>query len=68
MFFKRKDEPSNPKYKATYKSLHSGNIKEFAIVEPTEAQANFLQKGNNIWEMYILVSVTPLSEKEQSLI
>lgn len=65
MFFKRKDEPKNPKYKATYKSLHSGNIKEFAIVEPTEALANFLQKGDDIWEMYMLASVTPLNEEER---
>lgn len=66
MFLKRKDEEKQEKvkYKATYKSLHSENTKTFAITEPTEALASFLQKDGNIWEMYMLTSVIPLSEEE----
>ena len=65
MFFKKETEQKKPKYKATYKSLHSGNTKVFAVVEPTEALANFLQKGEDILEMYMLTSIVPLSEEEQ---
>ena len=65
MFLKRKDEQKQlKKYKATYKSLYSGNVKEFAIAEPTNALAYFLQKGEGISEMYILISVTPLDVAE----
>lgn len=65
MFFKRKDESKKPIYKAIYKSLHSGETKVFAVAEPTEALVNFLQKGEDIWEMYMLVSVIPLNKGEQ---
>lgn len=65
MFFKRKDESEKPKYKATYKSLYSGNTKEFTVVEPTKALAYFLQKGEGILEMYTLVSIMPLDKVEQ---
>ena len=65
MFFKRKDEPKNPKYKATYRGSYNGNIKEFAIAEPTEALTAFLQKNEeDIWEMYALVNIAPLSKEE----
>ena len=63
MFLKKETKQEKPKYKATYKSLHSGNTKVFAVAEPTEALSNFLQKGEDIWEMYMLTSVVPLSEK-----
>lgn len=66
MFFKKekenKQEQPQKLYKATYKSLHSGNIKEFKIECQTKTLTSFLQKGENIWEMYMLVSVTPLEE------
>ena len=65
MIFKKKDEPKKPRYKATYKSLHSGNVKLFTVAEPKEALANFLQKGEGIWEVYMLTSIIPLSEEEQ---
>lgn len=64
MFFKRKDESEKPEYKATYKSLYSGNTKEFTVTEPTEALANFLQKSEGIWEMYTLVSIMPFGKVE----
>ena len=65
MFFKRKDEPEKPKhYKAIYKSLHSGDTKEIAIAEPTGALRDFLQKGENIWEVYTLICVVPLNKEE----
>lgn len=64
MLLKKKDELKNPKYKAIYKSLHSGNIKEFTIVKLEEALAYFLQEGKGIWEMYMLTSVIPLSTEE----
>jgi hypothetical protein len=63
MFFQKEPKQKKPKYKATYKSLHSGNTKVFAVAEPTEALLNFLQKGEDIWEMYMLTSVVPLSEE-----
>ena len=62
MFFKKEPEQKKPKYEATYKSLYSGNTKVFIIVEPTEALINFLQKDENIWEMYMLTSIVPLNE------
>lgn len=60
MFLKKKDEQQQLKYKATYKSLYSGSIKEFAIAEPANALAYSLQHGEGIWEMYVLISVIPL--------
>lgn len=53
-------ESEKPKYKATYKCLHCGVTKEFIVDEPEEAIAYFLQKGENIWEMYMLTSITLL--------
>ena len=65
MFFKRKDEPEKSKnYKAIYKSLNSGNIKEIAVAKPTSVLANFLQQNEDIWEVYTLTSVVLLNEEE----
>lgn len=65
MFFKRKDELERSKnYKAIYKSLHSGNIKEIAVAEPTSVLVNFLQQNEDIWEVYMLTSVVPLNGEE----
>ena len=66
MFFERgnKDKQEKAKYKATYKSLHSGNTRTFASVNPVETLTHFLQKNDNVWEMYVLVSITPIDETE----
>lgn len=63
MFFKKKNEPKEFKYKATYKSMYSGDIKEFAVAEPN-ALVNFLQEKEGIYEMYTLLSVVPLNETD----
>ncbi len=66
MFFKKSDESKlQPKYKATYKSLYSGDIQEINIIKPTSALAYALRQNEDIWEMYILVCVTPLDKSEQ---
>ena len=62
MFTTKKDKQKELKYKATYKSLHSGDTKVFAVAEPTEELTNFLQKGEDIWEMYMLVSVERIKD------
>lgn len=66
MFLKRERETDKPKkqYKATYKSLHSGNIKHFSITSVDDALVNFLQQSGDIWEMYMLISVMPLNKTE----
>lgn len=66
MFLKRKCETDKPKkqYKATYKSLHSGNTMHFVITNPEKALANFLQESGDILEMYMLISVMPLNKTE----
>ena len=71
MFFKRKKEdPVEPqhKYKATYNCLHCGDMKEITIAHPTSTTPYFLHhnfcEGKEIWEVYMLTSVTPLSETE----
>ena len=53
-----------PKYKATYKCLHCGNTKEFLVREPN-AISQFLQKGDGIWETYMLTHIVELDEDEQ---
>lgn len=59
------NESNKPKYKALYKSLYSGNIKEFSVVKPTDAITDFLAEGEDVVERYMLVSVTPLVEEKQ---
>lgn len=63
MFFKKKNEPKEFKYKATYKGMCSGNTREFTVAEPN-ALVNFLQEKDGVYEMYTLISVVPLNETD----
>ena len=62
MNFEMKCESKKHKYKAIYKSLYSGNTKELNVIAPTQALSSFLEENNDIWEMYVLVSVIPLNK------
>lgn len=66
MFFKRnRNKQKDYKYRATYKSLYSGDVKEFLVVERGDAIVNFLQEGdNNVWESYMLTSVSPIDKRD----
>ena len=64
MDFKIKCENKGHKYKAIYKSLYSGNTKELNVIAPTQALSGFLEEDNDIWEVYMLVSVMPLDKIE----
>lgn len=59
-----KDNQYKAKYKATYKCLHCENITTYSIASPAEAEIYFLQQSGDIWEVYMLVSITPLDESE----
>lgn len=52
-----------PKYKAIYKSLHSGKTKYDLIYEPNAIES-FLLKGDGIWERYVLTCIVELNEDE----
>ena len=64
MLFKKENESVKPKYKATYKSLHSGETKTCFVIEPTGAFANCLVKSGGIWEMYMLTCVELIKDEE----
>ena len=64
MGFKMKCESKKHKYKAIYKSLYSGNTKELNVIAPTQALSSFLEEDNDIWEVYMLISVIPLDKTE----
>lgn len=60
MLFNKKGEQEKPKYEAIYKSLYSGKTRDCVVAEPTDAMAYFLYEDEDVWEMYMLVSVMPL--------